>query len=231
MTPEKLAVTYMVGERTDTGNTQLAATLGAFDVPLKTGEPFSTQVGDGIRGVRVTWHFDPLSKTNTKATDLVRLWGDAEWRAANREHPLSCAWRAFKSYREMVLQIRGGEPVINRWTGSDPTHATGDTRKAACIESLGHPLLGYTQTGDWWMWHFPQAAAADLALYDKQDLCETLPHATISYVRAALLNYATMIRWIKDIQTCRIVHKGRIALVGVNAPQSTKDIIEKLLYR
>jgi hypothetical protein len=216
----------------NTRNTQLAATIAAFDVPLKWPEPYTVQAGDGIEGIRVTWHFAESAPNGTQTKAMIVAWNDDEWLAANAEHPLAMARRAFRNYREMIEHVRGGPPVCPPLSSTElMTHWTGDTRKAACMEAIGHPMVGYSRSEDWLRWHFRQAAAADLALYDQPDLHLQLPTSSIAYVRASLVNYAEMLKWIKTAQMIRVEHHGRIAVVGVNASKKWVDTLEKLLYR
>ena len=225
----KLAITRLDTRRHEVTNTQLAATIAALDVPLSEHCPYVTQAGDGVHSgeVRVVWNFD-----GQRANDISRLWSDEVWLAANPAHPVSVCRRAFRTYRELISFVRGVPCRIENCNGSGST-ATPDTRKASCMEALGHKLLGYSRIDDSFFWHFAKSPElhADFDLYDKRDLCQALPDANISYARAALHNHAVMVRLIKDIQQVRVAHRGRIAVIGVNAPQSVVDTIDKYLHR
>jgi hypothetical protein len=222
---------FFASSSCDTANTQLAATIAAFDVPLCDSEPYTVQAGDGIRGKRVTWHFKQAAPNGIKAKSLAELWHANDWHVANPDNAFARCRRAFRTYRDLVDQTRGGPQTVSMFDRVGPSINTGDSRKAAALESLGHPLLGWTCSSEWWHWHFPQAAASDAALYDKPTLHLDLPTADISYVRAALINYSWMLKWIADIIQARVTHRGRVALIGVDAPKREVEIIEKLLYR
>jgi hypothetical protein len=56
------AITHL--SSTATSNTALAAALSALGIPLAQ-KPFVRVVGDGIRGERVVWFFEPQSADGT----------------------------------------------------------------------------------------------------------------------------------------------------------------------
>lgn len=226
---QKTSVVTLDTRRHEVTNTQLAATISALDVPLSRHCPYVTQAGDGVRSgeVRVVWNFD-----GHRASDISRLWIDEAWLEGNPIHPVAVCRRAFRTWRDLISFVRGVPCRLEPVTGSEST-ATPDTRKAACIEALGHQLLGYSRIESTFFWHFKRCSElhADFDLYEKPDLCELLPEANISYVRAALHNHAVMVGLCKEVQQVRVAHRGRIAVIGVNAPQSVVDTIDKYLHR
>jgi hypothetical protein len=222
---------FFASSSCETKDTELAATIAAFDVPLCDTEPYTVQAGDGIRGKRVTWHFKQAAPNGIRAMSLASFWHDNDWHAANSDNAFARCRRAFKTRRDLIDQIRGGPQTLSMFSKATPSIYTASIAQAATLEALGHPLLGWTCSSEWWHWHFPQAAASDAALYDKPTLHLDLPDADISYVRAALINYSWMLKWIADIIQARVTHRGRVALIGVDAPKREVEIIEKLLYR
>ena len=58
-------------------------------IPLAE-RPFLRVVGDGIRGERVVWFFDPQDPDGRFQTrDLIAAWHDDAWHLANPEHPFA----------------------------------------------------------------------------------------------------------------------------------------------
>ena len=83
--PEMNAVSHL--SSTATSNTCLAAALTAVGIPL-SDKPFVRVVGDGIRGERTVWFFDPQSPDGRFQTkELIAAWHDDTWHLANPEHP------------------------------------------------------------------------------------------------------------------------------------------------
>ena len=75
------AITHL--SSTATSNTALAAALSAVGIPLAE-KPFVRVVGDGIRGERVVWFFDPQSPCGKyRSTELIAAWSDNAWHLAN----------------------------------------------------------------------------------------------------------------------------------------------------
>lgn len=217
------------GARSDTRNTQLAATLAAFDVPLKKERPFSTSAGDGIRGVRVTWHFETQGARGHDTKRLVKRWVDPKWMADHPKETFAKCRQVFGVLQDFKDTIHGRE-IIPRYPGGTGK-STADTKQAACMVVMGHPCRGYTKNGDVFFWHFGPEADADLALYDREDLCEALPTEDIAYLRATLVNHMVMVAAIKQVQLARVEHGGRVLAIGRNASPQLQGMFEKLLYR
>lgn len=211
-----------------TSDTRLASTIYAFDVPLHEQNPFTTSAGDGLKGTRVVWHFHQTDPAGNSPKEIHQKWNDGFWIEANPTHPLAICKNAFERNEWMVRQTKMGMPSMQE------THIglhEPNTRKAAVLNALGHPLKGYIRGDRWITWVFDEAAATDAALYDDPRLYERFPDAAISYAKAAILGHVAMITAIKNIQFARVEHRGRTALIGRDMPKDKLDQLEKLLYR
>jgi hypothetical protein len=96
---------------TATGNTALAAALTAVGIPLAS-KPFVRVVGDGIRGERIVWFFEPQSlcgKYDTK--ELIAAWGDESWHRANPEHPFAYIKCALRNREHLVDKVKQDVPL------------------------------------------------------------------------------------------------------------------------
>jgi hypothetical protein len=103
------AITHI--SSTATSNTALAAALSALGIPLAE-KPFVRVVGDGIRGERVVWFFDPQSadgKFQTK--QLIEAWNDDTWHLANPEHPFAYIKAALMNREALVTKIKQDVPL------------------------------------------------------------------------------------------------------------------------
>ena len=123
---------------TATSNTCLAAALTAVGIPLAE-KPFVRVVGDGIRGERMVWFFEPQSpdgKFQTK--ELIAAWHDDAWHLANPEHPFA--------YIKCALMNR--EPLVDKVKQDVPL---------ACIKPPGqdrlHPARCLPRTEDLFLRH------------------------------------------------------------------------------
>ena len=69
----RFRVESLDGLAADIQSTVLAAVIYAFDVPLKKGGEYSVQAGDGIKGIRATWHFQSDTEGNSPKVRRGRL--------------------------------------------------------------------------------------------------------------------------------------------------------------
>jgi len=96
---------------TATSNTALAAALSAVGIPLAE-KPFVRVVGDGIRGERVIWFFDPQSRCGKyKTSELIAAWADTGWHLANPEHPFAYIKAALSNREALVTKIKQDVPL------------------------------------------------------------------------------------------------------------------------
>jgi hypothetical protein len=103
------AITHL--SSTATSNTALAAALSALGIP-SAQKPFVRVVGDGIRGERVVWFFDPQSADGTHQTKaLIEAWNDDTWHLANPEHPFAYIKAALMNRESLVTKIKQDVPL------------------------------------------------------------------------------------------------------------------------
>ena len=96
---------------TATSNTCLAAALSTVGVMLAE-KPFARVVGDGIRGERVVWFFEPQSRCGKfKTKDLIAAWNDEAWHLANPEHPFAYMKCALKNREALVDKVKRDVPL------------------------------------------------------------------------------------------------------------------------
>ena len=96
---------------TATSNTGLAAALTAVGIPLAS-KPFIQVVGDGIRGERTVWFFEPVSLCGKyKTKDLIAAWDDACWHHANPEHPFAYIKCALQNRERLVDKVKQNVPL------------------------------------------------------------------------------------------------------------------------
>lgn len=224
----RFGFTSIDGSSAEVDNPRLAATIYAFDVPLHADNPYSTAVGDGIDGIRVTWHFEQSSPCGNSPKLIAKYWSDQKWILANPSHPLTLCKGAFALFDHLVLAIKQNRGF--------PLHFGAacritNTRKAAVMQALGHPIMGWLRNEKVTTWCFPEAAATDALLYDDEKLYERLPDAPISYLKGALLGHEAMTVAMKDIQFARVEHRGRVAMIGKHIPKKQLDQIERILFR
>ena len=80
---------------TATSNTCLAAALTAVGIPLAE-KPFVRVVGDGIRGERTVWFFEPQSQCGKFQTkELIAAWHDEVWHHTNP----GSVWKTMNRFR------------------------------------------------------------------------------------------------------------------------------------
>ena len=103
------AITHL--SSTATSNTALAAALSALGIPLAQ-KPFVRVVGDGIRGERVVWFFEPQSADGTHQTKpLIEAWNDDTWHLANPEHPFAYIKAALMNREALITKIKQDVPL------------------------------------------------------------------------------------------------------------------------
>jgi len=96
---------------TATSNTCLAAALTAVGIPLAV-KPFIQVVGDGVKGERTVWFFEPASlcgKYQTKK--LIAAWNDEAWHIANPEHPFAYIKCAMNNREKLVDKVKQHIPM------------------------------------------------------------------------------------------------------------------------
>ena len=94
-----------------TSNTGLAAALSAVGIPLAE-KPFVRVVGDGVRGERVVWFFEPQSPDGKYQTkELVNAWHDESWHLANPEHPFAYIKCALMNREQLVDKVKQDVPL------------------------------------------------------------------------------------------------------------------------
>ena len=103
------AITHL--SSTATSNTALAAALSAVGIALAE-KPFVRVVGDGIRGERVVWFFEPQSSCGKHLTaELIAAWSDSAWHLANPEHPFAYIKAALMNREALVTKIKQDVPI------------------------------------------------------------------------------------------------------------------------
>ena len=96
---------------TATSNTSLAAALTAVGIPLAE-RPFARVVGDGTKGERFLWFFEPQSTDGKFQTrELITAWNDEAWHLANPEHPFAYIKCALKNRERLVDKVKQDVPL------------------------------------------------------------------------------------------------------------------------
>jgi len=148
--------------------------------------------------------------------------------AENPDHPLAICRQAFEHHAKLKSYLRAGRgPSMFYGASCKVTN----TRKAAVLMAMGHPLMGWLRNDQVTTWCCHEAAAADAALYDSPDLYDRLPDEAISYARGAILGHEAMIAASKQIQTAVVTHRGRKAFIGKDISKPQLDALERVLYR
>lgn len=223
----------LTGEGGATTNTRAAAAIYALDVPLDEHRTLTSMAGDGIHGVRVTWHFKEASPRWGQSSAMIKAWDDREHAARHPDCPLVNIKAAFVRHAEIVREIKEGRLECKAPPAAKcSTHCT---KTAAAMERLGHPIAGITFADGRYWFHFAQVAAADFALWELPpgELEKRLPDSLISYLWCAFDNHRVMVDFIKDRgpQFAAVRHRGRTAFIGRDCNQSHINQLEKLLYR
>jgi len=89
-----------------TTNTGLAAALTAIGIPL-SHQPIAQIAGDGIKGERTIWFFEPASLCGKHATkDMIAAWNDEAWHMKNPEHPFAYIKCALANREKLVDKVK-----------------------------------------------------------------------------------------------------------------------------
>jgi hypothetical protein len=222
----------ITGEAGATTDTRLAAALYALDVPLDTHRTLTTMAGDGIRGVRVTWHFAEASPSGDSSAKMIKAWDDREWAKAHPECPLVNIKQAFIGYADIARGMKEG--TLECFAPPGPFIETQDARMAACMVRLGHPITGIAYADGKYRFRFPQAAATDFEIWTTINPARTKHPDTLLHVLWCAFDcHYRMVGFIKNSgpQFATVNHRGRTAMVGRDMEKSQIDQLEKLLYR
>jgi hypothetical protein len=80
-------------------------------IPLAE-KPFVRVVGDGIRGERTVWFFEPQSSCGKFQTQqLIEAWNDDAWHHANPEHPFAYIKCAMLNRQRLVDKVKQDVPL------------------------------------------------------------------------------------------------------------------------
>ena len=222
----------VTGEGGATTNTRAAAALYALDVPLDLHRTLTSIAGDGINGVRITWHFAEVSANGDSSAKMIKAWDDREWARSNPDCQLVNIKAAFLGYAEITRSIREG--TLECSPAAVPFLETEDTRMVACMVKLGHPIAGIAFLNGRYRFRFDQCAGADFAVWASIDPTRTKhPNTLLHALWCAFDCHQRMVDFIKQDgpQFAAVKHRGRTALIGKDMEQSQLDQLEKLLYR
>ena len=222
----------VTGEGGATTNTRAAAALYALDVPLDLARTLTTMAGDGINGVRITWHFAEQSPSGNSSAKMIKAWDDREYAKANPDCPLVNIKAAFIAHGEIVRSIKDG--LIECKAAAVPFLETPDTRTVAAMAKLGHPISGIAYRDGQYRFRFNQCAGADLAVWNSIDPTRTKhPDTILHALWCAFDCHQRMVDFIKrdGPQFAAVKHRGRTALIGKDMEQDQINQLEKLLYR
>jgi len=155
----RFGTTNVADQSADVNNLQIAAVVYAFDVPLHKERPYDVQKGDGIAGdrPRIIFHFDQKDAAGNSPKEIIKRYKDAAWLAANTDHPLAVCHRAFDEHAKLKQMLKVGNCSEHKGAATRVTN----TRMAAVLKALGHPLLGWQRNAVVTTWCFHEAAATD----------------------------------------------------------------------
>lgn len=222
----------VTGEGGATTNTRAAAALYALDVPLDMARTLSSMAGDGINGIRITWHFAEASPSGDSSAKMIKAWDDREWARMNPECPLVNIKAAFVANAEIIRSIKDGS--IECRAAAVPFLETPDTRTVAAMVRLGHPISGIAYRDGQYRFRFNQCAGADLAVWNSIDPTRTKhPDTLLHALWCAFDCHKRMVDFIKreGPQFAAVKHRGRTALIGKDMEQEQINQLERLLYR
>lgn len=222
----------ITGEGGATTNTRAAAALYALDVPLDTHRTLTSMAGDGINGVRITWHFSESGPSGESPALMLKAWDDREYAKANPDCPLVNIKAAFVARAEIVRSIKEG--TIECRAASVPFLETVDTRMVAAMVRLGHPISGIAYRDGQYRFRFNQCAGADFAIWNTIDPTSTKhPDTLLHSLWCAFDCHKRMVDFIKrdGPHFAAVKHRGRTALIGKDMEQEQMNQLEKLLYR
>lgn len=222
----------VTGEGGATTNTRAAAALYALDVPLDMARTLSSMAGDGINGIRITWHFAEASPSGDSSAKMIKAWDDREWARMNPECPLVNIKAAFLGHAEIIRSIKDGS--IECRAAAVPFLETPDTRTVAAMVRLGHPISGIAYRDGQYRFRFNQCAGADFAVWNSIDPSRTKhPDTLLHALWCAFDCHKRMVDFIKreGPQFAAVKHRGRTALIGKDMEQEQINQLERLLYR
>jgi hypothetical protein len=222
----------VTGEGGATTNTRAAAALYALDVPLDLQRTLTSMAGDGINGLRITWHFAESSPNGDSSSKMLKAWDDREWAKSNPDCPLVNIKAAFIAYGEIIRSMQEG--TLECKASPVPFLETQDTRMVACMVKLGHPVSGIAFRDGRYRFRFNQCAGADFAVWNTIDPSRTKhPDTLLHALWCAFDCHRRMVDFIKreGPQFAAVKHRGRTALIGKDMEQSQINELEKLLYR
>lgn len=223
-------VAPILGESQDVDNLQLAAIIYGMDVPLHKKNGWTVQSGHGIKGNRLTFHFSQTDPAGYRPKQIAEWYNSPEFQTNNPGHPVSVCCKAFAKWHEFS-SIAKREKPCSFFNGNADTVRITNTRKAAVIAAMGHPMMGIRWSGPCCIFHFPASAAVDDRLYERPDLYKEIPNHNLAYAKAALLSHEEMLHLAGSVSFARVEHKGKIAIIGKDANQRGIDTIDKLLHR
>lgn len=221
------------GEAGATWNTRAAASLVALDMPLDKHRTLTTMAGDGIQGLRVTWHFKSANQFGQSSDLMVKAWDDRDYHSRNPDCPLVRIKAAFIRSDELTRRAKDRTLECKPTTG--PFIETPHIQTAAAMEQLGHAITGIAfRDGKYWF-RFSQASASDFALWTLPpgELEKRLPEALIAYLWCSFDNHRVMVDFIKNVgpQFAAVQHRGRTAMIGKDMSKDEIDKLERLLTR
>jgi hypothetical protein len=222
----------VTGEGGATTNTRAAAALYALDVPLDLQRTLTSIAGDGIKGLQITWHFGEASPNGDSSAKMIKAWDDQEWARNNPDCPLVNIKAAFLAYAEIARSIKEG--TLECRPADVPFLETVDTKMAACMVKLGHPISGVAYRDGKYRFRFNQCAGADFAVWNSVDSARTKhPDTLLHALWCAFDCHQRMVDFIKrdGPQFAAVKHRGRTALIGKDMEQEQINQLEKLLYR
>jgi hypothetical protein len=222
----------LTGEAGATTNTRAAAALYALDVPLDTARTLTSIAGDGINGVRITWHFQEASPSGNSSAKMIKAWDDREYARNNPDCPLVNIKAAFLIYADLARGIKEG--TLECAAAPVPFLETMDSKMAAGMVQLGHPLAGIAYRDGKYRFRFSQCAGADFAVWNSIDAARTKhPDTLLHALWCAFDCHSRMVDFIKQDgpQFAAVKHRGRTALIGKDMDKRDLDALEKLLYR
>jgi hypothetical protein len=222
----------VTGEGGATTNTRAAAALYALDVPLDLQRTLTSIAGDGINGLKITWHFGEVSPNGDSSAKMLKAWDDQEWARNNPDCPLVNIKAAFLAYAEITRSIKDG--TIECRPATVPFLETVDTKMAACMVKLGHPISSVAYRDGKYRFRFNQCAGADFAVWNSVDSARTKhPDTLLHALWCAFDCHQRMVDFIKreGPHFAAVKHRGRTALIGKDMEQEQINQLEKLLYR
>jgi hypothetical protein len=222
----------VTGEGGATTNTRAAAALYALDVPLDLQRTLTSIAGDGIKGLQITWHFGEVSPNGDSSAKMLKAWDDQEWARNNPDCPLVNIKAAFLAYAEIARSIK--EETLECRPAAVPFLETVDTKMAACMVKLGHPISGVAYRDGKYRFRFNQCAGADFAVWNSVDSARTKhPDTLLHALWCAFDCHQRMVDFIKreGPHFAAVKHQGRTALIGKDMEQEQINQLEKLLYR